>query len=29
MIGVDVPNTRLKRFEGAIEKGELLMMVDD
>ena len=28
MIGVDVPNTRLKRFEGAIEKGELLMMVD-
>jgi hypothetical protein len=28
MIGVDVLNTRLKRFEGAIEKGELLMMVD-
>lgn len=28
MIGVDVPNTRLKRFEEAIEKGELLMMVD-
>ena len=28
MIGVDVPNTRLKRFEQAIEKGELLMMVD-
>src|ERR1700692_3860718 len=28
MIGVDVPNTRLKRFEDAIEKGELLMMVD-
>ncbi|AOI70104.1 hypothetical protein WI73_00440 [Burkholderia ubonensis] len=28
MIGVDVPNTRLKRFEGAVEKGELLMMVD-
>ncbi|TKC83912.1 DUF1269 domain-containing protein [Trinickia terrae] len=28
MIGVDVPNTRLKRFEAAIEKGELLMMVD-
>ncbi|CDY79301.1 Probable transmembrane protein [Caballeronia glathei] len=28
MIGVDVPNTRLRRFEAAIEKGELLMMVD-
>ena len=28
MIGVDVPNTRLKRFEQAIEKGRLLMMVD-
>ena len=28
MIGVDVPNTRLKRFEEVIEKGELLMMVD-
>ena len=28
MIGIDVPNTRLKRFEPAIEKGELLMMVD-
>ncbi|MGF6902764.1 DUF1269 domain-containing protein [Paraburkholderia sp. GAS348] len=28
MIGVDVPNTRLKRFEQAIEKGQLLMMVD-
>jgi hypothetical protein len=28
MIGVDVPNTRLKRFEKAIENGELLMMVD-
>ncbi|AOJ62237.1 hypothetical protein [Burkholderia ubonensis] len=28
MIGVDVPNTRLKRFEGAVEKGELLLMVD-
>lgn len=27
-IGVDVPNTRLNRFEQAIEKGELLMMVD-
>jgi hypothetical protein len=28
MIGVDVPNTRLKRFEEAVAKGELLMMVD-
>jgi hypothetical protein len=28
MIGVDVPNTRLKRFEAAIERGELLMMID-
>ncbi|MGF6812999.1 DUF1269 domain-containing protein [Paraburkholderia sp. MM5384-R2] len=28
MIGVDVPNTRLKRFEDAVAKGELLMMVD-
>jgi hypothetical protein len=28
MIGVGIPNTRLKRFEEAIEKGELLMMVD-
>jgi hypothetical protein len=28
MIGVDVPNTRLRRFEQAIEKGELLMMID-
>ena len=28
MIGVDVPNTRLKRFEEAIARGELLMMVD-
>jgi hypothetical protein len=28
MIGVDVPNTRLKRFEEAIERGELLMMID-
>lgn len=28
MIGVDVPNTRLKRFETAIEHGELLMMID-
>jgi uncharacterized membrane protein len=28
MIGVDVPNTRLKQFEDAIDNGELLMMVD-
>lgn len=28
MIGVDVPNTRLKRFEEAIERGQLLMMID-
>jgi hypothetical protein len=28
MIGVDVRNTRLKRFEAAIEQGELLMMID-
>jgi hypothetical protein len=28
MIGINVPNTRLKRFEQAIEKGELLLMVD-
>lgn len=28
MIGVDVPNTRLKRFEEGIERGELLMMID-
>ncbi len=28
MICVDVPNTRLKRFEEAIGKGELPMMVD-
>lgn len=28
MIGVDVPNTRHKQFEDAINKGELLMMVD-
>lgn len=28
MIGIDVPNTRLKRFEEAIERGELLMMID-
>ncbi|WP_061150438.1 hypothetical protein [Caballeronia arvi] len=28
MIGVGIPNTRLRRFENAIEGGELLMMVD-
>jgi len=28
MVGVDLPNTRLKRFEDAIAAGELLMMVD-
>lgn len=28
MIGVGIPNVRLKRFEHAIESGELLMMVD-
>src|SRR5579864_5694214 len=28
MIGVDVPNTRLKRFEEAIGRGQLLMMID-
>ncbi|RDK03250.1 DUF1269 domain-containing protein [Paraburkholderia lacunae] len=28
MIGVDVPNTRLKPFEEAIARGELLMLVD-
>lgn len=28
MIGVDVPNSQLDKFQGAIENGELLMMVD-
>jgi hypothetical protein len=28
MIGVSAPSSRLKEFEAAIEKGELLMMVD-
>lgn len=28
MIGVAVPSTRLRRFEQAVEQGELLMMVD-
>jgi len=28
MIGVDVPNSRIQKFQDAIDKGELLMMVD-
>ena len=28
MVGLNVGNTRLKKFESAIEKGELLMMLD-
>jgi len=28
MIGISAPSTRLKNFEAAIEKGDLLMMVD-
>lgn len=28
MIGVSVPNSRLQRFEAAIDKGMILMMVD-
>ena len=28
MIGVSAPNNRLKRFEGAIEQGQILLMVD-
>ena len=28
MIGVSTPSNRLKRFESAIEKGQLLLMVD-
>jgi hypothetical protein len=28
MVGMNVGNTRLKRFEGAIEDGHLLMMID-
>jgi len=28
MIGMDVPNTKIEKFEGAIEKGEVLMMID-
>lgn len=28
MVGVDLPNTRLERYESAIADGQLLMMVD-
>jgi hypothetical protein len=28
MIGVDTPNSRIQKFQDAIDKGELLMMVD-
>jgi hypothetical protein len=28
MVGVDLPNTRIRKFEEAIASGELLMMVD-
>lgn len=28
MIGVSTPSVRLKRFEGAIEQGQILLMVD-
>lgn len=28
MIGMDVPNSQIQKFEDAIEKGEVLMMVD-
>jgi hypothetical protein len=28
LVGSDVPNTRLRRFEGAIKRGQVLMMVD-
>lgn len=28
MIGMDVPNSQIEKFEDAIEKGEVLMMVD-
>ncbi len=28
MIGMDVPNSQIDKFEGAIEKGEVLMMID-
>lgn len=28
VVGVDLPNTRIEKYEAAISKGELLMMVD-
>ena len=28
MIGVDVKNTQIKQFEDAVEKGEILFLVD-
>ena len=28
MIGMDVPNSQTEKFEAAIEKGEVLMMID-
>jgi hypothetical protein len=28
MIGMDVPNTQIEKFEAAIESGEVLMMID-
>jgi hypothetical protein len=28
MIGMDVPNSQIEKFEDAIEKGEVLMMID-
>jgi hypothetical protein len=28
MIAVDVPNTKLRAFMGAVEKGKVLMIVD-
>lgn len=28
MLGISIPNTRLRRFAGAIENGSLLLMVD-
>ena len=28
MIGMDVPNSQIDKFESAIEKGEVLMMID-
>lgn len=28
MIGMDVPNSQIEKFESAIEKGEVLMMID-